>query len=311
MKAEERHRLHENDLQRLTEQARERSRPFLEQYGTTLLLALAALLLVAAAVIWFVKRSSSGRGEGWSELDAAFRNPGATAEDFANVAEVAKGSPAADWARLYEGESHLASGIESLFTDRDGAGRDLESAKESFEAALAAKDATPELTARALYGLGRTLEASSTGDVKPALDRYEQITAGYEDSIYAKLARERIDSLKSADAKAFYAWFSKQKPAPKDPLQRPADTGPGPPTPPGGAAVTPPAGGPSLGAGEAAAPAGEAAVPAAEAGDAAASPAEEGGGTPPASETPASETPDPGPESAETPPTDEPAPAPQ
>lgn len=226
MKAEERHRLHENELQRLTEHARERTRPFFEQYGTTLLLALAAVLIVVAVVVWFVRRGDAGRGTGWAELDSAFRDPNATAEDFANVAEVAKGSPAAIWAKLFEGEAHLSSGIESLFTDKEGATRDLADAQSAFEAVLAEKEAAPELTVRALYGLARALETTSNGDLKPALDRYEQITADYGDTVFAKLAQERMDALKSADSKAFYAWFSKQKPAPKDPIQRPSDTGP-------------------------------------------------------------------------------------
>lgn len=247
MKAEERHRLHENELRRITEHARERARPFFDQYGTTLLLVLAGVLVALAAGVWIYRQSSAGEATGWGELDAAFRKPDATAEDFANVAEVAKGSPAATWARLFEGESHLDSGIQSLFTDKEGALRDLKDARAAFEAVLEAKDASPELTVRGLYGLARTLEATSDGDLKPALERYEQIAADHKDTVYAKLAQERTDALKTAESKSFYAWFSKQKPVLKDPIERPADaTPPSTSLTPSGSAAGP-AGGPALG----------------------------------------------------------------
>jgi len=225
MKAEERHRLHENELHRLTEHARERSRPFFEQYGTTLLLALAAVLVVIAAIVWWTKSSDAGAAAGWQDLSAAFRKPSQTAEDFANVAELYPGTTAAAWAKLNEGEAHLQSGVESLFTDKDGAVRDLEDAQAAFEAALDAKLNDAQLRVRALYGLARTLEATSDGNLKPALDRYEEIVRQYPDTVYEGLAQERIDALQSSDAKSFYAWFSKQKPAPKDALSRPADSG--------------------------------------------------------------------------------------
>jgi tetratricopeptide (TPR) repeat protein len=225
MKAEERHRLHENELHRFTEHARERSRPFFEQYGTTLLLVLAAVLLVLAAVVWWMKSSGSGATAGWQDLSAAFRKPTQTAEDFANVAELHPETAAAAWAKLNEGEAHLQSGIESLFADRDGAARDLDDAEAAFEAVLDSQQQDPELRVRALYGLAKTFEASSDGDLKPALDRYEEVVRQYPDTVYEGLAQERIDALKSADAKAFYAWFSKQKPAPQDTLSRPSDSG--------------------------------------------------------------------------------------
>lgn len=225
MKAEERHRLHENELHRLTEHARERSRPFFDQYGTTLLLALATVLIVIAAVVWWTKSSTAGAAAGWQDLSAAFRKPSQTAEDFANVAELYPGTAAAAWAKVNEGEAHLQSGIESLFSDKDGAVRDLEDAQAAFEAVLDSKQDDAQLRVRALYGLARSLEATSDGNLKPALDRYEEIVRQYPDTVYEGLAQERIDALESSDAKAFYAWFSKQQPSPKDALSRPSDSG--------------------------------------------------------------------------------------
>jgi hypothetical protein len=250
MKAEERHRLHENELHRLTEHARERTRPFFDQYGTTLLMALAGLLVVIAAVVWYYKSYNANRGAGWGELAAALRKPNASAEDFANVVVNNPDTKAARWAKLLEAENYLSSGIESLYVDKDGAARDLGDARKAFEEVLNGKGAPPELTARALYGLARTLEATSDGDLKPAIEQYTRITEEYPDTAYAKVAKERVEALKSPDASAFYAWFSKQKPTPQDPLRRPQDRGPGtnPFAPQTGATgAAPPAGGPALG----------------------------------------------------------------
>lgn len=242
MKAEERHRLHENELQRLTEHARLRSRPFFERYGTTLLFALAGVLLLIAAIIWWSKYRSADGGAGWNELAAVFRKPDATAEDFINVAELYSESKAGAWARLYAGEGYLESGLESLFTDREGAARDLADARENFEAALASKDVSSELKVRALFGLAKTLETTSDGDLKPAIEAYSQVAEEYPGTIYEELAKERLAALEAPGAKDFYAWFAKQKPSPADRLQRPNDQGLFPGFPPPGEGTAPASG---------------------------------------------------------------------
>jgi tetratricopeptide (TPR) repeat protein len=241
MKAEERHRLHENELRRLAEHARERSRPFFDRYGTALLLGLAGVLLIAAIAIWWFRSGGSDDSRAWSDLAAAFRNPDATAEDFADVAELHPGTKAAAWAKVHEAEARLDSGIQSLFSDKEGAARDLEDAQKAFETVLEQRDAGSELNARALYGLAKTLEAGSKGDVEPALERYEQVVDQYPGSVYEGLARQRVEALKSPDAAAFYKWFATAKPALRDPLTRPQDRPTSPFAPPGTS-------GPALGA---------------------------------------------------------------
>jgi hypothetical protein len=225
MKAEERHRLQENELRRFAEHARERSRPFFDRYGTALLLGLAAILVLAAIAVWWFKSRGTGDSASWEALAIAFRKPDASAQQFADVAELYPGTSAGLWAKLYEGESHLDSGIQSLFSDKEGATRDLEDARAAYEAVLDQGDAGSELTVRALYGLARTLEASSDGDLKPAIDRYEQIVEQYEGTVYEALARDRVAALKSPDATSFYKWFATAKPTLTDPLARPQDRG--------------------------------------------------------------------------------------
>lgn len=289
MKAEERHRLQENDLHRLAEHARERSRPFFDRFGVPLLLGLAAVLIVIAAYVWWSKRAAADRGEGWDALAAAFRAPDATAENFGAVADAYPESKAAVWARLYEGEARLGTGIESLFSDKEGAVRDLTDAQEAFEDVLDQPKLDDEVKVRALYGLARSLEASSDGDLKPAIDRYEQIVKEFPGSVYEDLAQERVESLSLPEAKDFYAWFSKAKPTLQDPLMRPQD-GSAPISIPGL-----PAGGPELPAGNTpteSAPSGDVPAASVPAGDAPAGDPAAAGGTAPAvsDEAPAPES---------------------
>lgn len=223
MKAEERHRLQENDLQRFAEHARERTRPFFDRYGVTLLLGLAAVLIVIAAAVWWSNRRTADRGEGWEALAAAFRSPNSTAEDFGAVADAYPESRAAVWARLYEGEARLGTGIESLFSDKEGAMRDLSDAQAAFESVLEQPQLSPEVAVRGLYGLARVLEATSDGDLQPAIERYEQIVNDYPGTVYEPLAQQRLDALATSDAQEFYAWFAKAQPTLQDPLLRPQD----------------------------------------------------------------------------------------
>ena len=225
MKAEERHRLHENDLKRLADTARLRYRPFWERYGTTILFALAALIIVLAVAIWWFRSSDTSDAAVWTDLGAVLRNPQSTAEDFANIADSEQyaGTTAAKWARLLEAEARLDTGLELLFTDRQGALRELEAAQEGFESLLEEPAVSPDHAMRVQFGLAKVLEITSDGDLQPAIDQYKQVATLYPETVYGTYATQRIAALETPEAKSFYAWFSKQTPELADPLQRPDD----------------------------------------------------------------------------------------
>ena len=225
MKAEERHRLHENDLKRLADTARLRSRPFLERYGTTILFAVAAVIIVLAVAIWWFRSSDTSDAAVWTDLGAVLRNPESTAEDFANIADSEQyaGTTAAKWARLLEAEARLDTGLELLFTDRQGALRELEAAQKGFELLLEEPAISPDHAMRVRFGLAKVLEITSDGDLQPAIDQYKQVVELYPETVYETYATQRIAALSTDEAKSFYAWFSEQAPELADPLQRPDD----------------------------------------------------------------------------------------
>lgn len=223
MKSEERHRLHEHDLQKLTAHAGE----YWDRYGNYVLVGLLAAALIAAATIFLLRRQEASATLGWGEFRAA-----ATAEHFANVADDHPGTAVGAWARLQEAESHLFSGSRLLFSDRPAARDDLTQARNAFDEVLSNQSAPPQVRERALYGLARTLEAlagvqaeereSPAATLDEAVAAYEQLLKEFERTLYRRPAEERIAQLKRPSTQEFYAWFLTQNPRPAD-RQMPQD----------------------------------------------------------------------------------------
>jgi len=70
--------------------------------------------------------------------------------------------------------------------------------------------------------LAKSTEAQSDGDTAKSIEGYAALLNQFPKSIYKAAAEERIESLKSPEAKEFYAWFHKQNPKPAD-LKKPKD----------------------------------------------------------------------------------------
>ena len=211
MKSEHRHELVQNDLEKLIEKWRSRYAYLVAEHGNRLLLWLSALLLLVAAFVYYSRTAGSADTQGWSALMGA-RTP----EDLAGIAESYKGTPVGQWAQLGMGERYLRNGIQLLFTDRDAAPADLAEARAAFDALILQTKTSPEVRERALFGLARTLEATSTGDLQPALQAYENLLAEFPDTPYKSLVEDALTRLKKQNTQDFYAWFAVQKPAPKD-----------------------------------------------------------------------------------------------
>tara|TARA_R110002111_G_scaffold107056_2_gene165447 strand:+ start:9545 stop:10498 length:954 start_codon:yes stop_codon:yes gene_type:complete len=219
MKSEHRHDLQTNDLSKLIVQAE----PFMEQYGLKALIAAgAAFVLVIGYFAW--STNQTGRdAEGWTRLAAC-----TSTADFENVAEDFAGTKVASWALVHAAESHLQSGIRNSFTDRSAGDRDLKEAKEQFQKLLDSSSTLPEIRERALFGMARTEESTSDGDLKNATELYKKLIQEYPNSIFRKLADQRVKPvagekvavLDQEDTKNFYKWFHAQTPKPGD-RQRP------------------------------------------------------------------------------------------
>ena len=233
MKSEHRHDLQTNDLSKILVQAE----PFMEQYGVKILVAAgAAFVLFIGYLVWSSNRTCS-EAEGWTRLAAC-----TSTADFENVVEDFPGTKVADWALIHAAESHLQSGIRNSFSDRSAGGRDLEDAKEQFQKLLDSSSTLPEIRERALFGMARTEESTSDGDLNNAIELYKKLIQEYPNSVFRKLAEQRVKPVKGekvavldqADTKNFYKWFHAQDPKPGD-RQRPGFNMAMPGMSPGGA----------------------------------------------------------------------------
>jgi len=234
MKSEHRHELKTNELEKLTGKLK----PFFEQHGLKIALAVSAVVVVVAGVTFWTRNLAAAKTAGWSELYSAN-----SAESYLDVAEKENlsGKPVADWARLQAAEGYLQTGIQQSLQNREGDRglvSDLSEARKNFDAVLNSKAATGKMRERALYGLACCLEAMAgvnqrTTVVKSspaellaeAIKAYKRFVEDYPDSLLnlkryedEKLGRleQRIRFLESQDTGNFYVWFRTQNPKTKD-----------------------------------------------------------------------------------------------
>ena len=190
---------------------------WLDQYGNAATIV-ACEAMIGGAIWYSYTRTSSSRSEAaWAQYSQA-----RSAEDFGNIADVYSSTEVGTWARLGEGERLLDSGISLMFTDREGALGDLKKADEAFRKVLGNRSGPDVARERASWGLAKSTEAQSDSDTTKAIEGYTALLSQFPKSIYKAAAEERIESLKSPDAKEFYAWFHKQNPKPPE-LKKPKD----------------------------------------------------------------------------------------
>lgn len=233
MKSEHRHDLQTNDLSKLMVQAE----PFVEKYGVKAVVAAGVIFVLVLGYLTWSSNRTGQEAEGWTRLAAC-----TSTADFETVAEDFSGTKVAQWALVHAAESHLQSGIRSSFTDRSAGDRDLGDAKEQFQKLLDSAGTLPEIRERALFGMARTEESMSDGDLKNATELYKKLIQDYPESIFRKLAEQRVKPvegekvavLDQEETKNFYKWFHAQNPKPGD-RQRPGFNLPMPGTAPGGA----------------------------------------------------------------------------
>ncbi|HAH45382.1 MAG TPA: hypothetical protein DCM07_11120, partial [Planctomycetaceae bacterium] len=81
-----------------------------------------------------------------------------------------------------------------------------------------------EIRERALFGLARTEDTMSDGDLKAATELYKKLIQEFPDSIFRKLAEQRVKveegekvaALEQKSTQSFYKWFHAQSPKPGD-----------------------------------------------------------------------------------------------
>lgn len=214
MDSQHRHQLQQNDLGQLALKAK----PWLERYGVPVLIGVVVVLVVVIGVTVWLNTQSASRSEAWTQLSTA-----QTVDEYGKVADEFPDTLAGAWAQLRMGELSLETGVAALFTDRELALKDLETAKKEFEKVLATKVDLPDnVRERAMYGLAQTMEALCDGDTATVVAAYQALLSRFPSSILKPQVEERIKELEKPGAREFYAWFHKQNPKPPE-LPRPQD----------------------------------------------------------------------------------------
>ena len=200
------------------------SRPWLEQYGTTVIYGLAAVVAVAAVAVFIARRPPATAEASRGLLLAS------TPEDFQAVADESPDSQIGILARLKQAEFSLSNAVGNLFTNREVGLEELKTAETTYDVLAARNDIPDTVRQRVLVGLARIAEARCNGDdesTKTAVAAWEKVLKNDPDStIFKEMAEERIKKLPLEATRSFYAWFQQQNPKPGDDLQLPQD-GPG------------------------------------------------------------------------------------
>jgi hypothetical protein len=133
-----------------------------------------------------------------------------TASDLESIAEDFSGTQAELWARQLAGDSHLAKGTESVFTNRDVSDKHFENAVAEYEKVVS-RVSEGLLGTRAVWGLAQAQEG--LGKRENAATTYKKLTrvANAEPILVAEAAK-RADWLESADGEEFFKWFNENRP---------------------------------------------------------------------------------------------------
>lgn len=218
MKNEERHKLHENELDKLATQLTKSAVPTFEKYYNQILWAVSGILLVAAIYIYWSRSANASSARAWGDLVFGMNSP----ESLKEVAREHSKSTVGIWASINAAEGFLAEASAQAFRDKDQFEILLEDAKAEFEHVLEQSNLPETVHERALIGLARVEESLATTDLEPAIAAYQKFLDKFPESPLRTLAAKRIKKLSSSDAKDFYAWYAEQNPKP-EPIQKPQD----------------------------------------------------------------------------------------
>ena len=151
-----------------------------------------------------------------------------TPSDLESIAEDFNGTQAELWARQLAGDSHLAKGTESIFTNREISNKHYENAIAEYEKVVGKIDAGL-LATRAAWGLAQAEEG--LGKREQAATAYKKLARieNADPNLVAEAAK-RADWLESTEGEVFFKWFNENKPTgialpPAFPDQKPAIPG--------------------------------------------------------------------------------------
>jgi hypothetical protein len=215
--------VHKHDEVQLAKVLRE-SKPLLDQYGTTIIYALAAILAVSAVVVYIARQPPQGAESSRNLMLAS------TAEDYRDVADEAGETLVGQLARLKQAELTLNTAMGDMFANRAVGLEQLQTAEAAYTGLSKASGLPKEARLRVLNGLARIAEARCDGSdasINAAVAAWELLLKESGDAgMFKELAESRIKQLPLESTRQFYAWFHKQDPKPADDENLPQD---GPP----------------------------------------------------------------------------------
>jgi len=135
MRAEERHKMHQNDLSEWLA----KWLPHAKLHSHASLLAVLLVLLAVVASVWWRQQSAEQRSLAWNSFYVASSQVAISGGDPAKLEGVAAlnpGSGVALWAEVLAGDVHLAKGCQQLFTDKTSAADALRKAVDCYVAVL-------------------------------------------------------------------------------------------------------------------------------------------------------------------------------
>ncbi len=228
MKSEERHRLQENELERVGQQAK----AWFEQHGMKVLIGVCAVAIVAAIAFYAMRSMEASSARGWAELRTAMLADQQSdyPTELLTVWRNYPNAPVGAWAVLHSAELRLQRFSFQQFEDRGQSDLELSNddpqapgVVEQFRAALTHPASPDDVQERALYGLATTLEILSDGSkekTEEVIDVYQRLLDRFGDGVYAPIATRRIEQLEQEGTTEFYAWFRDQNPNPDDEIDR-------------------------------------------------------------------------------------------
>jgi predicted negative regulator of RcsB-dependent stress response len=201
MKADRRHELEYNDLERWLAQTVERIKP----YANLILLGIIAVMVGWIAYKVWSWQAGKRAAQAWERMYAA----GYDVSKLAEVVEQFPRTDAAQMATIMLADLYAAEGCDLLFRDKALATMQLRKAADHY-LQLLEQTRNPVLKERASYGLARVREA--TGELEEAIRRYEEVERTWPNGVFAQAAAERAWDLKRRTTRDMYDRFVKYDP---------------------------------------------------------------------------------------------------
>lgn len=219
MKSERRHELQHNDLAEWIVKGYEGVRPY---KNTILGVGLLAIVLLIGMMLW-QSHSIAQAGGAWGSMGLPLFQP--IFVDERTIGSMQKtiadypSTSAADWAKVFQGDTALMVGANQLFTDKKRGVEYLTQARKYYE------DALPTLTIpaakeQAMFGKARAIEAliQDQAQLDEALKAYQELNRSFPQGMFKTVAEQRIEQLSKpadhSDVLKFYRALAQYTPKP-------------------------------------------------------------------------------------------------